>query len=109
MVGECSVDGSYKGGSRTEIGRSEKVGRVGDGVSSDRVRTLGENAVGVLVPGERSIGVRPGEGMVTGLSDGVRSAGVCIEGENVDVSWSIEFMDGERRVEGRCDGGGVSS
>jgi hypothetical protein len=109
MVGERSVDGSYKDGSCTEMGRSERVGSVGDGVSSDRVRTLGENAVGVLVPGERAVGVRPGEGMVTGLSDGVRSEGVCIVGENVDVSWSIEFMDGERKVEGRCDGGGVSS
>jgi hypothetical protein len=32
-------------------GRSERVGRVGDGVRLDRVRTLGENAVGVFVSG----------------------------------------------------------
>jgi hypothetical protein len=30
-------------------------------------------------------------------------------GETIDVSCSIEFMDGERKDDGRCDGGGVSS
>ncbi len=30
-------------------------------------------------------------------------------GETIDIFCSIEFIDGERKDDGRCDGGGVSS
>jgi hypothetical protein len=55
------------------------------------------------------VGVRPGEGMVTGLSNDVGSKRVCMEGKNVDVSWSFKLIYRERKVEGRCDSSKVSS
>lgn len=53
----------------------------------ERVRALSENTVGVLVPGERAMRVRAGEGTVTDLSDGVHDEVRYEGGLNFNDFW----------------------
>ncbi|QRV84869.1 hypothetical protein RhiJN_12885 [Ceratobasidium sp. AG-Ba] len=71
------------------------VGVSSPGESTIGVRSLGVTAIGVRSLGDTTVGVRAGEEIVIRWRDWVRDDGVCIDGDTIDVSCSIEFMDGD--------------
>ncbi|KAG9083016.1 hypothetical protein FRC07_014041 [Ceratobasidium sp. 392] len=119
MVGDSPVDGSIKVSSISGDERSRSVDKLGEGVRSESVPALDVRAVGVRSPekrrvgvcslGETTIDVRAGEQMVNRWRDRVHDEGVCMLGETIDVSCSIEFMDTERKDDGRWNGGGTDA